>query len=182
MGQQPRKRQFQQHTRRSLHNDQRPAGNQVIRYSRASDGSLTFFGKFSTGGLGATGLAGSNQGGLILTNEGRTILVINAGSNDMSVFKVDGNTLSLTDKISSHGTMPISITIHENLVYVLNAGKSDVRGNIAGFKLDDGELSPIARSVQLLSGVTAPAEIYFNPEGTVLVVTEKTTTRSTPTP
>ncbi len=35
------------------------AGNQVVRYDRASDGSLAFSGKFSTGGLGATGLTGS---------------------------------------------------------------------------------------------------------------------------
>ena len=153
-------------------------GNQVIRYDRANDGSLTFSGKFSTGGLGATGLTGSNQGGLILSNEGRTLLVVNAGSNDISIFQVDQNILSLTDRTSSHGIMPISLTIHDRLVYVLNAGGKDSVGNIAGYKLDrEGELRAIAGSVQPLSGITAPAQISFNPQGTVLVVTEKTTNK-----
>ena len=155
-----------------------PAGNQVIRYDRASDGSLAFSGKFSTGGLGATGLTGSNQGGLVLSSNGRTLLVVNAGSNDISIFQVHQNILSLTDKTSSHGIMPISLTLHNRLVYVLNAGGKDSVGNIAGYKLDsEGELTPIAGSVQPLSGITAPAQISFNPQGTVLVVTEKTTNK-----
>src|SRR3989475_1541663 len=155
-----------------------PAGNQVIRYNRANAASLAFSGKFSTGGLGATGLTGSNQGGLILSNEGRTLLVVNAGSNDISIFQVDQNILSLTDRTSSHGIMPISLTIHDRLVYVLNAGGKDSVGNIAGYKLDrEGELRAIAGSVQSLSGITAPAQISFNPQGTVLVVTEKTTNK-----
>src|SRR5207244_8181564 len=90
-------------------------GNQVIRYDRANDGSLTFSGKFSTGGLGATGLTGSNQGGIVLSNEGKTLLVVNAGSNDISIFQIQGNLLSLTDKSSSNGIMPISLTIHNQL-------------------------------------------------------------------
>ena len=160
-----------------------PAGNQVIRYDRASDGSLAFSGKFSTGGLGATGLTGSNQGGLVLSSDGRTLLVVNAGSNDISIFQVHQNILSLTDKTSSHGIMPISLTLHNRLVYVLNAGGKDSVGNIAGYKLDsEGELTPIAGSVQPLSGITAPAQISLNPQGTVLVVTEKRPIRSTHTP
>ena len=154
------------------------AGNRVVRYDRAIDGSLAFSGKFSTGGLGATGLTGSNQGGLVLSSNGRTLLVVNAGSNDISIFQVHQNILSLTDKTSSHGIMPISLTLHNRLVYVLNAGGKDSVGNIAGYKLDsEGELTPIAGSVQPLSGITAPAQISFNPQGTVLVVTEKTTNK-----
>jgi len=151
-------------------------GNQVIRYDRANDGSLTFSGKFSTGGLGATGLTGSNQGGIVLSNEGKTLLVVNAGSNDISIFQIQGNLLSLTDKSSSNGIMPISLTIHNQLVYVLNSGGANGKGNIAGYTLDkEGELSPITGSTQPLSGTTAPAQISFNPQGTILVVTEKST-------
>src|SRR5438445_3031100 len=153
-----------------------PAGNQVVRYDRASDGSLAFSGKFQTGGQGATGLAGSNQGGLILSNNGGTLLVVNAGSNDISIFQVHQNSLSLSGKTSSNGIMPISLTINDRLVYVLNSGGAGGKGNIAGYRLDkEGELSPIAGSVQPLSGITAPAQISFNPQGTVLVVTEKST-------
>ena len=72
--------------------------------------------------------------------------------------------------------MPISLTINDRLVYALNSGGAGGKGNIAGYRLDkEGELSPIAGSVQPLSGITAPAQISFNPEGTVLVVTEKST-------
>jgi 6-phosphogluconolactonase (cycloisomerase 2 family) len=109
--------------------------------------------------------------------------VVNAGSNDVSVFKVnrdsndDDHLLTLTDKSSSGGVTPISVTINDGRVYVLNAGTSSTPGNIAGFYLndDDGTLSPISGSIEPLSGITQPAEISFNPHGTVLLVTEKST-------
>src|SRR2546428_6731428 len=73
--------------------------------------------------------------------------------------------------------MPISVTVHGNVVYVLNTGGAETNGNIAGYHLNDGQLSAISGSVQPLSGVTAPAQISFNPSGTVLVVTEKSTNK-----
>jgi len=150
-------------------------GNQVIRYNRSADGSLTWSGVFSTDGLG-TGTGLGNQGGLVLSQNGSWLLVVNAGSNDISVFQVNHRSLRLTDKTDSNGVMPISITVNEDLVYVLNAGRAGSVGNIAGFHLSsDGRLSSIPGSVQPLSGVTAPAQISFNPTGTVLVVTEKST-------
>jgi 6-phosphogluconolactonase len=150
-------------------------GNQVIAYSRAPDGTLTWQANYATNGLGNKGLTGSNQGGLVLSEDGRSLIVVNAGSNDISVFSVNHDGLTLTDKASSQGTMPISLTIHGNLVYVLNTGGAESNANIAGFQLNDGQLSPISGSVQPLSGPTAPAQISFNPSGTVLVVTEKST-------
>jgi 6-phosphogluconolactonase len=151
-----------------------PAGNHVIRYDRGEDGALTNPSYFATNGLGSgTGLG--NQGGLALSEEGNMLLVVNAGSNEISAFKVKPNGLKLTDKISSGGILPISITIHENLVYVLNAGG---KGNIMGFHLDDGKLSMISRSSRPLSGTSAGAdEISFNPDGNVLVVTETATNK-----
>ena len=153
------------------------SGNQVIVYTRTADGTLTWKASYATNGLGINGLAGSNQGGLALSEGGRWLIVVNGGSNDISVFSVNQKGLNLTDKASSQGTMPISATVHRNVVYVLNTGGSESTGNIAGFHLNDGQLSAISGSVQPLSGVTAPAQISFNPTGTVLVVTEKSTSK-----
>jgi len=126
--------------------------------------------------FGGAGLTGSNQGGLVLSADAKSLLVVNAGSNDISAFRVNHSGLTLTDKVGSKGTFPISVTVHENVVYVLNAGGKDAAGNIAGFHLnDDGKLSAISGSVQPLSGKTAPAQISFNPTGSVLVVAEKST-------
>jgi len=86
------------------------SGNQVIAYSRAPDGTLTWRANYATNGLGITGLTGSNQGGLFLSDNGRWLIVANAGSNDISIFSVNQKGLTLTDKTNSEGTMPISVT------------------------------------------------------------------------
>jgi 6-phosphogluconolactonase len=153
------------------------SGNQVVAYSRAPDGTLEWQANYATNGLGISGLAGSNQGGLVLNENGRWLIVVNAGSNDISVFGVNHKGLTLTDRTSSQGTMPISVTVHGDLVYALNTGGAESVGNIAGFTLNDGKLSSISGSVQPLSGMTAPAQISFNPSGKVLVVTEKSTSK-----
>jgi 6-phosphogluconolactonase len=155
--------------------DNGASGNNVLYYSRAADGSLTFVSSFSTNGMG-TGTALASQGALALTNYGRFLLVVNAGSNDISVFKVQsGGGLTYLSKTNSEGTMPISLTVYNNLVYVLNAGGTP---NIAGFWLSySGTLTFITGSNQPLSGLASPSpeQIGFNTDGNVLVVTEKGT-------
>src|SRR4029453_275940 len=109
-----------------------PAGNAVLVYDRSVDGSLDAAGSFPTGGAG-TGAGLGNQGGIALNVAGTRLAVVNAGSNDISLFRVNGDgSLSLADRISSGGTTPISVTIHQDLLYVVNAGGS---GNIAGFNI-----------------------------------------------
>ncbi len=101
--------------------------------------------------------------------------MVDAGSNDISVFRVTNGGLTFTDKVGSDGTMPISLTEFGRVVYVLNAGGA---GNIAGFYLNDkGVLSPIPGSVKPLSGASnpSPEQIGFNSDGAVLIVTEKAT-------
>lgn len=152
------------------------AGNAVLAFDRAADGSLTPAGSYATGGTG-TGAGLGNQGGIILDGNGNRLAVVNAGSNDVSLFSVSSDgSLSLTDRISSGGTTPISVTFSQNLLYVLNAGGS---GNIAGFQISPaGDLSPIAGSIKPLStSSSGPAEISFAPGGKSLVVTEKATSR-----
>lgn len=150
------------------------AGNAVLAYHRGADGSLTPAGSFPTSGTG-TGAGLGSQGAVVLSNNGRYLLAVNAGSNDVSSFAVeeDGG-LTLRSTVSSGGTTPISVTIAGRLVYVLNAGGA---GNIAGFRLaNDGSLSAIAGSSRPLSSNAAgPAQIQFARQGRVLVVTEKNT-------
>jgi 6-phosphogluconolactonase len=149
------------------------AGNQVLVFNRAGDGGLTPGGAFATGGTGSGSGLGS-QGSVTLSRDGRWLFVVNAGSNDISAFRVGPNSLSLVSRAPAGGTMPISVTNFRDLVYVLNAGGS---GNISGLRVsNDGHLTPLPGSTRPLSGIAAgPAEVEFSPHGDVLVVTEKNT-------
>lgn len=150
------------------------SGNAVLIYHRSADGSLTAGGSVATGGNGSGAGLGS-QGAVTLSDDGNWLLVVNAGSNEVSSFSVGGGgALTLRGKASSGGVMPISVTVHDGLVYVVNAGGS---GNIFGLRLAaDGSLSPIAGSSRGLSTAAAgPAEVRFDPSGAFLVVTEKNT-------
>lgn len=149
--------------------------NKIINFGRSANGSLIMSKRFSTNGLGI-GMSLGNQGGVILTDDGKNLLAVDAGSNEISVFQVKSNGLKLTNKINSSGIMPISLTAKENLVYVVNTGGNGGNGNIVGFHLHNGKLSMIPNSIRPLSNNSAdPAEIAFNPDGDVLVVTEKST-------
>ena len=113
--------------------DNAAAGNHVLYYSRGSDGTIAFVSSISTGGMG-TGTAFHSQGALALTDNGRFLLVVNTESNTITVFNVQSNGMPIwSSTTSSHGTMPISLTVSDNWVYVLNAGGT---GNIAGFMLE----------------------------------------------
>jgi 6-phosphogluconolactonase (cycloisomerase 2 family) len=149
------------------------SGNAVAIFTRAADGRLTAAGTVSTGGTG-TGAGLGSQGALALTDEGRLLFAVNAGSNEISAFVVSPEArLSLVARVPSGGTQPISLTVHEQLLYVLNAGG---RGNIIGFTIGaNGALSPIPGSTRQLTGAAVgPAQVAFSPDGRLLVVTEKT--------
>jgi 6-phosphogluconolactonase (cycloisomerase 2 family) len=153
-----------------------PGGNEVIQFARAGDGALTEVARYATGGTG-TGAGLGNQGGVILTNGGRLLLVVNAGSNDVSLFRRRANgTWVFVDRESSGGTMPVSVTSHGRHAYVLNAGGD---GGISGFVVQETNLIPLSGSSQPLSqaGGAGPAQIEFSPNGRHLVVTEKATNR-----
>jgi 6-phosphogluconolactonase len=149
------------------------AGNQVMRFERAADGTLNAAGVIATGGTG-TGAGLGSQGAVTLSTNNRWLFVVNAGSNDVSVIRIGSSGWEVTDREPSGGTMPISVTVHRTTVYVLNAGGA---GNISGFTLmPDGSLSPIAGSTRPLSGpAVQPAQVSFAPTGDWLVVTEKAT-------
>lgn len=149
-------------------------GNSILRFARAADGSLTSAGSFSTGGLG-TGAGLGSQGSVALTLDGKRLFVVNAGSNTISMFDVRDSGLVLRSQTASNGATPISLTVHGNVLYVLNAGTP---ANISGFKIGAASLNPITGSTLPLSAsAPGPAEVSFNPRGTALVVTEKSTSK-----
>ena len=151
------------------------SSNEIQIFDAGEGGSLQLTGQVATGGLGtSTGLG--NQGAIALSRDGRWLFAVNAGSNDISTFAVTRSGLVLTDKVASGGTRPVSLSVHDNMVYVLNAGGN---GNIAGFALSGyGRLRAIPQSVRPLSSATAgAAQISFSRDGETLVVTEKATNK-----
>ncbi|MBB5465622.1 6-phosphogluconolactonase [Paraburkholderia sp. Clong3] len=158
-----------------------PSGNSVLVYSRAANGILTYEATYSTGGQGAgtgTDPLGS-QGSLTL--QGGFLFAVNAGSNEVSLFAVDGSKLTLLDKKPSGGQMPVSVTVKGPIAYVLNAGGTPNGGtpNISGFIVDafGKRLVPLPGSQRPLAGgnLAQPAQVKFAPEGNELLVTEKGT-------
>ncbi len=157
-------------------------GNTIVVLNRAADGALSKVQEIATGGLGSgpiplpPPIGGPNpldsQDALITTPDRRFLLAVNAGSNELSVLATTHDGLRLTDKVASGGEFPVSISIHDSLVYVLN---SHGEPNINGFVLDDeGKLHPIPNSTRSagLPG-SAPAQIAFSPDGDLLIVTER---------
>ena len=153
------------------------AGNEVLVFNRSSDGSLNYEGGYATGGLGS-GVGLGSQTALVLSDNNRWLFAVNAGSNQISAFAVRKNGLKLVDVVDSGGVLPVSLTLHKDLLYVLNAGDT---GNISGFEVGKGgKLNLIAGSTQPVSngGVGAApglAQVAFNSDGSTLVVTEKST-------
>jgi 6-phosphogluconolactonase len=153
-------------------------GNAVLEYTRAADGNLTYNASYATGGTGTGGGLG-NQYAIILgenDDDENVLLAVNAGSNSISSFNVTGNGLELKSTVSSGGMRPVSITQHDDIVFVLNAGGM---GNISGFKLSNNNmLTAIANSTRpLSSNMAGAAQVSFVHDGKVLVVTEKTTNK-----
>jgi 6-phosphogluconolactonase (cycloisomerase 2 family) len=154
-------------------------GNEVLVFDRAANGALTYVNAFSTGGTGSGDSLG-NQGGVVSTNDGRFLLVVNAGSNDVSVLESTRNGLVLRDREPSGGVRPISVTVNRRLVYVLNNGGSGGGADsVVGFRLSrDGDLTMIADSERGLSAASVgPAQVELSPDGDSLIVTEKATNR-----
>ena len=155
--------------------------NSVAVFRHNARGMLTSAGEFPTGGAGdptpqppdpATDPLAS-QGALIIGRGNQYLYAVNAGSNQISVLKIRKNSLDIIDVVDSGGVRPISLALHDDLLYVLNEGGTP---NITGFTIeDDGTLTPLAGSTQpLIGGVAAdPAQIGFSHDGMLLIVTEK---------
>lgn len=155
--------------------------NTVAVFRRTSWGMLTPAGEFPTGGAGdpapqppdpATDPLAS-QGALIMSRGNQYLYAVNAGSNQISVLRIRKNSLDIVDVVDSGGVRPISLALHDDLLYVLNEGGTP---NISGFTIEEGGmLTPLPGSTRPLigGGAADPAQIGFSHDGELLVVTEK---------
>ncbi|MEA2712970.1 MAG: hypothetical protein QOK27_931 [Gemmatimonadales bacterium] len=153
-------------------------GNSVTVFNRAADGSLTRGGTFPTGGLGAgNSISAQNdplnsQGALTRSADGRFLFAVDAGSNEVTVLAIKGETLEPVHRVPTGGILPNSVTIHDNLLYVVNRGDATVAGFSVG---NDGRLSSVGSPTPLGDPKATPAQVGFTPDGTQLVVTERRT-------
>ena len=159
------------------------AGNHVVAYHRAADGTLTPAGSYATGGRGGI-LAGSvvdhtaSQGSLAYDPAHALLYAVNAGSDTISVFGVSGDRLALREVLRSGGTFPVSVAVHGDLVYVLNALNG---GDVQGFKVIGTILVPLPGSRRALGldpaetpqFTSTPGQVAFTPDGSQLIVTTK---------
>ena len=144
--------------------------NQVIAFARSADGGLMESARSVTGGKGDGVAHLTSQGSVVLTGDGRHLIVTNAASDDVSIFAVGADGLGEREVVST-GTAPKSVTEHDGLVYVLNTGVPSV----TGFRITDGRLTPIADSERTLAMDADPAQVGFSPDGATLIVTQRGT-------
>ena len=181
----------------SMSND--PAGNAVVAFARRWDGTLAPAGSYPTGGTGSGGFEDSANGLVLgsvsgesapnnLQNFGDLLYATNAGSDNVSVFRVKRSGLELLEVEPSNVMKPVSITVNRGIAYVLNSGETidglvppncaeGALPSVTGFRVSkNGQLTPIPESTRTLSGdpMSGCAQVSFTPNGRVLVVTERT--------
>ena len=156
-------------------NDNTKPANTIGAFDRHADGTLTPEpgSPFWAGGMG-TGSGLASQGALQFAADGRFLIAVDAGSNQISVLRVhsDGS-LSLVPGgvVSSRGGLPDSIAVHGDLVYVANSGAG--RSNYTGFRLGfGGHLFHLPGSTVTLASGAAPGDVLFDGTGTKLAGAE----------
>jgi 6-phosphogluconolactonase len=184
-------------------NDQ--VANKVVAFARGADGRLTEVGRYPTGGTGTGSFEDSADGLVLGTADGEIspvqnldqapelLFVSNAGSGTITVFHVRPNGLEKISETPSGGHRPVSLTVNNGILYVLNSGEVDRRlilgpttalencahdtlPSVTGFRVTpDGTLQAIPGSTRLLSGLqrSGCAQASFTPDGRHLVVSER---------
>jgi len=154
--------------------DNTAAANTIGAFDRHLDGSLSPEpgSPFNAGGMG-TGAGIASQGAVQLTPDGRFLIAVDAGSNQISVLQADPfGRLRLVPGgvVSSGGVDPVSVAVHGNLVYVANAEGS--APNVTGFTLNFfGQLQSLPGSTVSFPAGSQPGDVLFNSTGTTLVAT-----------
>lgn len=163
--------------------ENQPSGNEIAVFSRSGDGRLHAVHHYSTGGLGGS-LSGAavdplaSQGGLTYDAKNQLLYAVNAGSGTLTVFQVDGLTLTRVQVLDTRGALPVSVSVGNDTVYVLDAAGD---GTITGFRVVNRKLERVldaTRSLHLGNPASpnfldAPAQIAVTPDGGAVVVTTK---------
>ncbi|MBS1806153.1 MAG: beta-propeller fold lactonase family protein [Acidobacteria bacterium] len=147
--------------------------NEVIEFQREPNGSYRQ-NNFATFGRGTGGVNDplESQGSLTLSADHKLLFAANAGSGDITVFRIVHNGLAFTEKVPSGGSQPVSIAQRGNVLYVLNSGGA---GSVVAFNLDqNGRLHRIKHSTAFLSAnATGGASISISPDGRFVAVVER---------
>lgn len=144
--------------------------NRLLAFERAADGALSAAGAYQTGGAGDGKPHLTSQGSVVLTGDGRYLLVTNAASGDLSVFAVGADGLTLLGTVEAGGA-PKSVAEHEGLLYVLSTRPP----SLTAFWVRGREVTALRGSTIDLAADSDPAQVGFNPDGSTLVVTERGT-------
>jgi 6-phosphogluconolactonase (cycloisomerase 2 family) len=89
--------------------DNAAANNHVLIFRRGETGQLSNAGSIATGGSGTGAPQGlPSQSSVLLSHDGRWLFVCNAGSSEISVLGITPRGVSVTDKVFSGGSMPVS--------------------------------------------------------------------------
>jgi 6-phosphogluconolactonase len=176
-----------------------PRGNEVAMFNRFRRGELQLVGFFPTDGISAgpaptstafgfdlpaNADAHGSQNSLIVSPDMGCLFVVNAASNTVTSFRVFPLLgLQLVSMVDSGGVFPVSLTLHNRVLYVLNSGFD---GSINGYNVDaDCSLSPNGSQRGLAAFndafaspepnevVTTPAQLSFTPDGRKLVLSVK---------
>jgi 6-phosphogluconolactonase (cycloisomerase 2 family) len=144
--------------------------NTVAGYNRYADGSLTPI-NGSPFVAGGTGASVPSQGALQISSDGKYLLAVDAGSNQISVLKIkpDGSLKTVDGPTPSGGNVPVTIAVHNDLIVVGNDGNGSGGANYTAFQLNSGgHLTPAGWSYSLPSP-TVVADVLVSPDGTHLI-------------
>ncbi len=154
--------------------DNTAPANTIAGFARHADGSLSPIpgSPFAAGGEGlGSGLA--SQGAIQVSNDGRYLLAVDAGSNQVSVLRITANGVPVLvgQPVASGGATPVSVAVSwAGLVYLANQGPGG--SGYSGFRLHfDGKLTPVPGSTVTVPDGSGVGDVFFNTFGNLLIGT-----------
>jgi hypothetical protein len=120
----------------------------------------------------------ASQGALAYDQAHGPLLAVNTESKTIAVFRIHGDRLTLSQILPSGGDFPVSVGVHGDHAYVLNALGG---GPLYGYRVVDRRLTPIPCAHRALSLETTattsftatPGQVTFTPQGSQVPATAK---------